>query len=495
MITLGYDLGTSSLKAALLDTASGRCVAAAQYPDAEMPVSSPRAGWAEQDPEAWWQALQGVTARLLAQAPVDKNAISAIGITYQMHGLVLCGAKGEVLRPAIIWCDSRAVAQGDAAFRQLGETHCLGRLLNSPGNFTAAKLRWVQENEPDVFARTRHLLLPGDYLAMRLSAEFSSTASGLSEATLWDFPNNRPADFLLEHWGISHALLPPLVPAFGVQGHLSREAAAALALPAGIPLSYRAGDQPNNAFSLKVLHPGEVAVTAGTSAVLYGVTDRFASDPAQRLNSFLHVNHLPEQTRIGLLLCINGAGMLYAWMRRELMPPGMSYADMNAMAAAVPVGADGLRLLPFGNGAERLLGNRDPGAALAGLDLRRHSRNHLLRAAQEGIVFALCQGMAALRETGLQPGILRSGSANLMQSPLFCEALATTSGLPIALYDTDGALGAARGAAIGAGIYPTAEAAFEGLALKTAIEPNLTLRDAYGEAFLRWQDAQQRLTN
>lgn len=489
MLLLGLDLGSSAVKASLLDAATGRVVSSAQSPQHEMPISAPRPGWAEQDPAVWWE--HAALAIRSALAGHDASRVTAIGISYQMHGLVALDDRHQPVRPAIIWCDSRAVEIGAQAFAQLGADVCLSRLLNSPGNFTASKLRWIQENEPATFARIRKIMLPGDYLALRLTGEEQTTASGLSEGTLWDFSTHAPADFLLDHWGIDSSLLCALTPTFGRQAGVLASVAAELGLPAGIPVAYRAGDQPNNAFSLNVLTPGEIAATGGTSGVVYGVTDQLSYDPQARVNGFAHVNHTATDPRIGVLLCINGTGILYAWLRRTL-GGAHSYAELNALAAAAPTGSEGLAVLPFGNGAERMLGNRRIGAQMSGLDFLRHTPGHLARAAQEGIAFAFSHGIAGMKATGFSPTKLRAGNANLFLSPVFRNTLAATLGVTIELVRTDGAAGAARGAGLGAGIYAKPADAFVGLEVIETIEPDAALVEPCREAANRWEAALTR---
>ena len=487
-LLLGYDLGSSAIKAALVDVESGRQVAAATSPDTELEIAAPRPGWAEQDPEVWWRHLVAATAQLgdeLRGSGRTLADVQAIGIAYQMHGLVLTDAAGAVLRPAIIWCDSRAVEIGDRAFTALGPEETLRRLLNSPGNFTASKMRWVIEHEPRVAASAAHFLLPGDYVAWRLTGEWATTPSGLSEGILWDFSHSARADFLLDHYGIDPALLPRAAPTFSAQGALTAAAAAELGLAAGTPLTYRGGDQPNNALSLGVLDPGTVAATAGTSGVVYGVADRADYDPASRVNTFVHVNHREGRPRYGVLLCLNGCGILNSWLRRACAG-GRDYPGMNTAAAEVPVGADGVVVLPFGNGAERMLGNRDPGASVHGLRFNSHDQRHLLRAGQEGVAFSLAYGLEVMREVGVDAATVRAGEANLFLSPLFREAFATTTGAAVELYDTDGAQGAARGAAIGAGIHDY-DTAFSSLAVARTVTPAAALTSAYADAYERWR--------
>ena len=493
MFFLGYDVGSSSVKGSLVEGDTGRVVARATSPaDREMPIEAPRPGWAEQAPEMWWEHLKKVTAELVATGNVDPVDIGGIGISYQMHGLVLIDGEDKVLRPAIIWCDSRAVETGERAFREIGEEKALEHLLNSPGNFTAAKLAWVKEHEPETYAKVRKFLLPGDYLALRMTGEATTTVSGLSEGIFWDFRENDISSLVMDHFGFDPGLFPAIVPTFGSQGGLTPEAARELGLHAGIPVTYRAGDQPNNAFSLNVLEPGEVAATAGTSGVVYGVSDRADYDPLSRVNTFVHVNHRPPQNRYGVLLCINGTGILNAWLRRNLFTGNVSYEEMNEQALTVPPGAEGVTVLPFGNGAERILSNRDPGALFHGLQFNVHTRAHLLRAAQEGIAFSFRYGLEIMKETGEDTQVMRAGQANMFLSPLFTRVLATVTGATIELYDTDGSVGAALGAALGAGFYQSPGDCFRSLEKKKVILPDALRKEAYEHAYGKWVEALEK---
>lgn len=450
MYSIGYDIGSSSVKAALVEISSGRSAGRASWPDAELAIDVPRPGFAEQSPETWWDCLRSATARLLQETGIAPSRIRCLGLAYQMHGLVLIDEQGHPLRPAIIWCDSRAAGIGRQAFVQIGPDRALHGLLNSPGNFTASRLRWVQQHEPDLYDRIHRVLLPGDYIALRLTGEARTTVAGLSEGIFWDFRRAEPARSVLDTYDIDERLLPARVPVFGSQGRLCAAAAGELGLPEGLPLTYRAGDQPNNALSLGVLEPGEVAATGGTSGVIYAVTDRLLADPLSRVNAFAHVNYRPEDPRIGLLMCINGTGIQYRWLR-QLLAPGAAYDELEKKAAAVPVGAEGLSCLPFGNGAERILQDRVAGAHLCGIDFNRHGQAHLLRAGLEGIAFAFYYGMQILREMGVELSVIRAGNDNLFRSAVFSSTLATLSGCRIELYDTTGAEGAARAALVGAG--------------------------------------------
>jgi len=491
MLFLGIDLGSSSVKLSILDGESGKGLAATQYPDTELDINSPQPGWAEQDPNTWWDCIKQGCQRLFAMDGVDPSAIAAIGISYQMHGLVLVDAQQTVLRPAIIWCDSRAVPYGDAALEALGGDYCFQHLLNSPGNFTAAKLRWVQENEPELFARIHKIMLPGDYVAMKLSGTINTTASGLSEGTMWDFHEQQLAKGLLDHWGISAELIPQLVPSLGEQSVVSDAAAAELGIRPGVKISYRGGDQPNNALSLNVLEPGEVAATAGTSGVIYGVTDQPAADLEQRVNTFLHVTSAPDAPRNGVLVCVNGTGRSFSWLRQLLSVDGepVDYRLLNSKAEAVAVGSEGLVFLPFGNGAERIFQNRELGAHLKNIDLNRHQLGHIVRATQEGIVFALNQGFDVLKSLGGSCDVVRVAKGNMFLSDVFATAFANTTQAAVEVYETDGAEGAARGAAIGAGFYSSAKEAFASLAKLNVIEPKPDLVDQYQQAYGTWVEA------
>ena len=487
MYLLGYDIGSSSVKASLVNAETGKCVASAFYPKTEAPIIAVRQGWAEQDPQMWWDNLKLATQAVLAESGIDARDIKAIGISYQMHGLVCVNKEQQVLRPAIIWCDSRAVSYGQRAFETLGKDVCLGHLLNSPGNFTASKLAWVKENEPDIYAKIYKIMLPGDYIAMRLSGEICTTVSGLSEGMFWDFRENRVARFLMDYYGFDESLIADIRPTFAEQGRVSAIASQELGLPEGVPITYRAGDQPNNALSLNVFNPGEIASTAGTSGVVYGVNGSVNYDPKSRVNTFAHVNHTAEQTRLGVLLCINGTGILNSWIKRNVAPQGISYNDMNDLAAQAPIGSAGISILPFGNGAERVLEDRETGCSIHGVNFNVHDRRHLIRAAQEGIVFSFKYGIDVMEGMGISVKKIHAGHANMFLSPIFRQTLAGVTGATIELYDTDGSVGAAKGAGIGAGIYRDHNEAFATLEKLEVIEPVESDRQAYADAYGRWK--------
>jgi len=489
---LGFDIGSSSIKATIIDAESGKIIASATSPAQELSIQSEKPGWAEQDPETWWTHVVNATHMLSEQNKKAVEQISAIGISYQMHGLVAVDKDHKPLRPSIIWCDSRSAEIGRKAFHDIGKEKSLQHYLNSPGNFTASKLKWVKENEPAIYEKIHKVMLPGDYIGMKLTGEIRTTVSGLSEGIFWDYKTGDIARELLDYYDISEDLLAKPMDSFEVHGELSSSAADTLGLNKGTRVSYRAGDQPNNALSLNVLNPGEVAATAGTSGVVYGISDKPVYDQKSRVNTFVHVNHTKKKSRYGVLLCINGTGILNSWLRRNLgINETLSYVDMNRLAAEVPIGSDGVTILPFGNGSERILVDREVGASIYGLNFNRHSNHHLLRAAQEGIVFSLHYGFQIMQEMGLEISTVRAGHANMFLSPLFREAFVQTTGSRLELYNTDGALGAARGAGIGAGIYADEKEAFGGLEKIEVSEPDPAKQSAYAEAYGRWAEKLQ----
>lgn len=484
---MGFDLGSSSVKVSIVDSETGGLIGSASSPEQEMEIISRQQGWAEQDPEIWWEHIIKATRKVLRSTGINGHDVGAIGISYQMHGLVAVDKDQKVLRNSIIWCDSRAVEIGNNAFTAIGPELCLERFLNSPGNFTASKLKWVKENEPELYSRIYKIMLPGDFIGMKLTGEICTTVSGLSEGIFWDYKDQGIAKTLLDYYDISADMLPEYHPSFGIHGFVSDSAANELGLKTGTRVSYRAGDQPNNALSLNVLNPGDVATTAGTSGVIYGITDKPEYDSKSRVNTFVHVNNTDTTARFGILLCINGTGILNSWLRKNLgVKSTLDYTELNEIASASPIGAEGLSILPFGNGAERILENRTNGAEIFGLDFNRHNTAHVLRAAQEGIVFSLIYGFQIMKDMGMKVHTVKAGNANMFLSPIFREAFVNTAGVPLELYNTDGAQGAARGAGIGAGVFANTAEAFSGLKCINLIEPEKSKSGVYLDAYEQW---------
>lgn len=493
-LLLGFDVGSSSVKATLLDADSGKVVHSESCPKIEMPILSPQKHWAEQDPALWWKYLVESTHILVKKSNIRQGELRAIGVSYQMHGLVLVDKEQKVIRPAIIWCDSRAVEIGNQAFKDLGESYCHNHLLNSPGNFTASKLKWVMDNEPETYAKIHKAVLPGDYIAMKLTGQILTSETGLSEGIFWDFKSNSISEKLLEHYGIDREMLADVVASFSFQGKVSRQAAEQLGIEEGVPVTYRSGDQPNNAFSLNVLQEGELATTAGTSGTVYGVSTRPVFDPKSRVNTFVHVNHSSQDPHYGVLLCVNGTGILNSWLKRLIGGESISYPEMNQLASEVSPGSEGLKFIPFGNGVERIMENKAVDAHLSGLNLLKHDKRHVLRAGQEGIVSALTYGFRIMKEMGLNLKTVKSGNANMFLSPLFREAFVNMNKVTLELYDTDGSQGAARGAGIGAEIYASTHEAFQGLEKITSIDPDPKLAQDYEEVYQQWLKALNQVT-
>ena len=483
MLLLGIDLGTSSVKVAVTDAGTHKVLATAQYPDNEAVIISRQPGWAEQSPETWWEYVQQAIRRVHASGAYDPKEIGAIGIAYQMHGLVLVDKDQRVLRDSIIWCDSRAVPYGDRAFAVIGEKRSLDRLLNSPGNFTAAKLAWVKEQEPAIYEKIDKIMLPGDFIALRLTGEATTHISALSEGIFWDFTADELSEDVFTTFGFDKGLIPEIRPLFSAHGGVKADVATALGLKKGIPVTYKAGDQPNNALSLNVLEPGEVAATAGTSGVIYGVSDRLTYDPGSRVNSFAHVNYTAAAKRVGVLLCINGTGILNRWIR-DLS--GGDYVRLNEEAARIGAGSAGLTVLPFGNGAERIFYNKIIGAQLLDVDLNIHGPAHLYRAGQEGIAFSFRYGLDIMRENGMNPSVIRAGRANMFLSPVFTDAFVNATNVPVELYNSDGSVGASLGAGIGVGVFKDGKEAFAGLKPVQLVEPKAAA--AYDELYKKWKE-------
>jgi xylulokinase len=489
MLLLGIDVGTSSIKVSVVDAATQQCIASAQYPDQEAEIKALQPGWAEQSPDSWWHYTQLALQKANATRTYNPTNIAAIGIAYQMHGLVCVDAGCQPLRDSIIWCDSRAVELGNQAFDAIGPEKCLLHLLNSPGNFTASKLAWVKQHEPETYSRINKVMLPGDYIALRLTGQATTSISALSEGVFWDFRENTLSKDVFGHYSLEESFIPEVRNVFAPHGTLKADVASHLGLKPGIPVAYKAGDQPNNALSLNVLQPGEVAATAGTSGVIYAVSDQLTYDPLSRVNSFAHVNHTPENKRLGVLLCINGTGILNKWVR-QVAGAGLSYKAINEQAATIAPGSQGLTMLPFGNGAERMLENRMVQAHIQGIDFNLHTPAHLFRAAQEGIAFAFRYGLDIMRGNGIHPSVIRAGRANMFLSPVFAQSFVNATQVPVQLYHNDGSVGAALGAGIGAGIYTNEAEAFSNMQVLQTIEP--TDAGLYNTLYQQWNEVLMR---
>ncbi|MFL9482288.1 xylulokinase [Chitinophagaceae bacterium LWZ2-11] len=485
MLLLGLDIGTSSIKASVVDAQTQQCIASAQYPETESGITALKPGWAEQSPEMWWEHVQLAILKLHAQRKYDPADIAAIGIAYQMHGLVVVDQKQRALRDSIIWCDSRAVEIGNKAFEEIGVDNCLLHLLNSPGNFTASKLAWVKENEPATYKQIHKIMLPGDFIAMKLTGHITTSISSLSEGVFWDFKNNELSKDVFNYFDFDAKVIPEINEVFSEHGYLTNAVALTLSLKEGIPVTYKAGDQPNNALSLNVFEPGEVAATAGTSGVIYGVSDQLTYDSQSRVNTFAHVNYTTAKKRLGVLLCINGTGILNRWVK-NISGDKLSYQQINEEAKKIAPGSNGLIILPFGNGAERMLNNRTVNAHIHNIDFNLHTNAHLFRAAQEGIAFAFRYGLDIMRENGMNPTVIRAGKANMFLSDVFSEAFVNVTNVPVELYNCDGSIGAAIGAGLGAKIYASPKEAFMHFKREGVVEPKQA--KVYNELYAEWKE-------
>ena len=492
MYNIGYDIGSSSVKAAIIEAKTGKQIAVTHVPEGEMGMISPENSWAEQDPELWWKLVCLSTKKLLKQTGIDSKKINAIGIAYQMHGLVAVDRNGAPLRNAIIWCDSRAVTIGNDAFKALGTKKCKEHLLNSPANFTASKLKWVRDHEPEVYDKLYKYMLPGDYIAYKFSGDITTTVNGLSEGTLWDYKTHKPANWLLDYYDIDVSMTPNVVDNFTLQGVVNQQAAMDSGLQPGTPIMYRAGDQPNNALALNVMKPGEVAATGGTSGVVYALTDNMHTNELERINHFAHVNYTHETPVIGKLLCINGAGIQYRWMKKNTA--AISYNDMNQLAAKAPIGASGLSIMPFGNGSERMFGNKNIGAHMLNLNLNQHTQGAVYRATLEGIAFSFIYGMKFIKNDNTPLHVIRAGNDNLFRSEVFSNTIASLIGQEIEIYNTTGAIGAARAASLKQNELSALGAAISNNDYVRSYTPKKD-NNAYIEAYAKWEQELEIILN
>lgn len=487
MILCGIDVGTSSIKVSIVDAANQQLIYSSSFPEVENEISSPHPGFAEQEPEHWWYCVKQVILKANSTGLYDPKQIGAIGISYQMHGLVVLDKNAQVLRPSIIWCDSRAAPFGEKAYKALGESFCQSHYLNSPGNFTAAKLAWVKDNQPAIFDQIDKVMLPGDFIAGRFTSTFTTTASALSEGILWDFKSSHPAKDLMAYFGFSESIFPPVQPLFSDHGTISTKVASELGFGNHVKVTYKAGDQPNNAYSLGVLHPGDIATTAGTSGVVYGISSELKFDKENRVNSFAHVNHSATKTSIGVLMCINGTGILNRWVKQNFFS-SLSYSQMNELGAKATIGSNGLVCMPFGNGAERIFQNQTLGGSFQHVDFNRHQSADIVRAAQEGIAFSMVYGIELLGNVGVKPKKLKAGLANMYLSDLFTQAIVNASGASVELLESDGAFGAALGAGAGVGYYANEDEAVNQIKVLKTIQPEEALKNVYADAYGIWKE-------
>lgn len=485
MLLCGIDVGTSSIKLSVVNSATKKIIHSCSFPDTENDIISILPGYAEQNPEHWWHCIEQVIKKGNASKTYNPLDIIAIGISYQMHGLVILDKDKKVLRPSIIWCDSRASGYGDKAFENLGKENALKSLLNSPGNFTASKLAWVKKNEPYIYDKIKYVLLPGDYISYKFTNELTTTISALSEGIFWDFKKNEISKDLLNYYQFDISLFPELRHVFTNHGLITSKNAIQLGLSKKIKVTYKAGDQPNNALSLGVIEPGEIATTAGTSGVIYGVSSELKYDPDCRLNSFAHVNYTNELRRIGVLMCINGTGILNRWLKENFFPLN-SYTDLNNFADKSEIGSKGLICFPFGNGSERIFNNKIIGGSFRNLDFNRHKKNEISRSVQEGIAFSMVYGLELLEIAGINPIKIKAGFSNMYLSSIFASTIVNASNVSIQLLESDGAYGAALGAGIGLQYYKSLYEGVNSIKIMSEVTPDQN-RNKTREVYENWK--------
>jgi len=449
---IGIDSSTTATKALVIDE-QGQVLAVGVT---TYPYETPQPLWSEQDPALWADATVASIRKALAEGGVDPADIAAVGLTGQMHGLVLLDESGDVLRPAILWNDQRTGAQCDEIRRRIGKE----RLIQITGNdaltgFTASKILWVQQEEPDVWVRARHILLPKDYVRFRLTGDFAMDKAGGSGTQLFDLARRDWSEEMLTALDIPPFMLPPTFEGPAITGHISETAAAATGLLPGTPVVAGGGDQAAGAVGVGAVQEGIVALSLGTSGVVFAATDAPLIEPEGRLHAFCHA--APGQWHLmGVMLSAAGSLQWY----RDTLAPGVDFSDLVAEAAAAPAGSEGLLFLPY------LTGERtpypDPLARGAWVGLtRRHSRAHLTRSVLEGVAFGLKDSFRLLQESGLGQVQQVRVSGGGAKSPLWRQILADVLDAELATVNTTegAAFGAALLAGVAAGAWPDAPSA------------------------------------
>ena len=444
MPLLGIDIGTTGSRAVAI-AEDGRVLAAATAD--HQPFASPRTAWAEQQPDDWWRAAQAAIRTVLATG-IDPRSIGAIGLSGQMHGAVLLDGDGQVVRPAIIWCDQRTEVECRWLNDTIGQDRLL-RMVSNPAltNFTLTKLLWVRTHEPDAWRRVRHVLLPKDHVRFRLSGDQATDVADASGTLMLDVEHRRWSDEILEAAGIDRRMLPSVVESPAICARVSRQGAAATGLAEGTPIVGGAGDQAAGAVGMGITRPGTVSATIGTSGVVFAATDRPALDPRGRLHTFCHA--IPNRWHV--MGVTQAAGLSLRWLRDlfgERSAGDRGYETMIADAATVPPGADGVLWAPY------LMGERTPHldpsirAALVGLSAS-HTRGHIIRAVLEGVAFSLRDTFAIFDELDVPVRRVRLGGGGA-RAPLWRQIQADVYGRDVETVTADE--GAAYGAAILAGV-------------------------------------------
>ncbi|MFW6097130.1 MAG: xylulokinase [Chloroflexota bacterium] len=474
---LGIDVSTTATKALLIDEV-GDVVASASTP---YEFSTPRPLWSEQDPQLWWDGARSSIRQALDEADAGGEDVRAIGLTGQMHGLVLLDEAGEVLRPAILWNDQRTGAECDEIRNRLGKE----RLIAITGNdaltgFTAPKILWVKNNEPEIYERTRHILLPKDYVRYRLTGEFASDRAGGSGTLLFDLKERTWSREVAEALDIDPEWLPPTFEGPSVTGTISASAAEATGLATGTPVVGGGGDQAAQAVGVGAVAPGIVALTLGTSGVVFAATDAPMVEPEGRLHAFCHA--VPGKWHLmGVMLSAAGSLRWY----RDALAPDMSFEALVAEAEEAPPGSEGLLFLPY------LTGERTPHpdplarGAFVGLTVR-HKRAHMTRAVLEGVAFGLRDSFELMQETGLatveQVRVSGGGARSELWRQILADVLQTEL---VTVNTTEGAAyGAGLLAAVGAGQFEDVQGAVEAcVETRNPISPRNRISDVYDGSY------------
>lgn len=451
---MGIDISTTSAKALIVDE-QGRVLAIGSAPQT---LSQPHPLWSEQNPLDWWQGVVQSIREVLAKANLSGSAIRAIGLTGQMHGLVMLDQHGDVLRPAILWNDQRTQAQCDQITNIIG----FERLIELTGNraltgFTAPKILWVREHETEVYARCAHILLPKDYIRYRLTGDYATDLADASGMSLVDVAKRQWSTEVIEALGIPLSWLPKLYEGTAITGTVSAECAANTGLQPGTPVIAGGGDQAAGAVGMGCVTPDKIGVTVGTSGVVFAPLKRYAFEPQGRLHAFCHA--VPGMWHfMGVMLSAAGSLQWY----RDAMAPDTSFQDLLDGAASVPAGSDGLFFLPYLTGERTPHPDPDARGAFIGLT-SRHTQNHMTRAVLEGVAFGLKDSFTLIANTGLPTKYQVQISGGGAKSPVWQQIIADILNTPLVNVNTTetGALGAAVLGMVGADVFSSVEAACE----------------------------------
>src|SRR5215213_1683580 len=479
---LGIDTSTTSSKALLIDE-HGEVIAVASSPHT---LQTPRPLWSEQDPREWWEAVSASIRSALEKAGIGGEQIAAVGLTGQMHGLVLLDETGNVLRPAILWNDQRTQSQCDEIHARIGRE----RFIQITGNvaltgFTAPKILWVKENEPEVYARAKHVLLPKDYIRYKLTGEFAMDKADGAGTVLFDLASRDWSDDVLAALSIPRAWMPRTFEGTEFTGYVTEEAAQLTGLNARTPVAAGGGDQAAGAVGVGAVEPGIVGLTVGTSGVVFATTPLPLIEPQGRLHAFCHA--VPGLWHfMGVMLSAAGSLQWY----RDTLASGMSFDDLLQEAESISAGSEGLQFLPYLSGERTPHPNPLARGAFIGLTLR-HSRAHMTRALLEGVSFGLKDSFTLIQHAGLGAITQVRASGGGTKGALWRQILASVLEAELVTVNTTegAAYGAAILAGVGAGVWTDVS-----LACKTCIKitgstlPDPSQVDVYGRSYSLFQE-------